>query len=135
MSGQKVPDIPGAEAVSAWFGGWPSFHDAELIQLQLNRSGISQLKVHAWRTSYQPSDVDAQGHFRTDKHAVVTFELAGITDLELRDFSSQNVLAALGVSRDGEIVRVHLSPSYGLGGRIDAREVKVSYLPAELSKG
>lgn len=98
MSDEKIPDIPGADAVSAWFGGWPSFHDAKVVDLHLNRCGISRLRVHAWHTSYNPSEVDAKGHLRTDKHALGTFELAGIADLELFDFSSQNVLAGLDVS-------------------------------------
>ncbi len=72
-----------------------------------------------------------QGHFRTDNHAVVTFETRGITDLELADFSDQNVLFGLDVSRDEGLVRITLSPSFGLGGRIVAREVKVSFSPGK----
>jgi immunity protein 50 of polymorphic toxin system len=135
MSDMQIPDIPGAEVVSSWFGRWPSFHDAEILHLHLNRAGTSRLSIHAWSMSAQPSEVDAQGHLRTDKHAVVTFELKDISDLELFDFSRQNVLASLEVARDGKAVHILLHPSYGLGGRIDAGQVVVSLTPGKPTVG
>ena len=75
------------------------------------------------------------GHLRTDKHAVVTFELKDISDLELFDFSRQNVLASLEVARDGKAVHILLHPSYGLGGRIDAGQVVVSLTPGKPTVG
>ena len=102
------------------------FHDAEVLHLHLNRTGVSQLSVHTWNMT---GDVDAQGFFRTEKHAVVNFELQGISKLELSDFSQQNVLASLDIMLDGEGVHVELCPSYGLGGRLDAGSVTVSVVP------
>jgi immunity protein 50 of polymorphic toxin system len=126
MNDLKVPDIQGATAVSAWFGRWPSFHDAEVLHLHLNRVGASRLSIHAWNIL---PEVEATGHYRTEKHAVVTFELEDISDLELSDFSQQNVLAQLDVVRDSSGVHVRLYPSYGIGGRIDAGNVMVSLAP------
>ena len=128
MNQIQGPDIPGAAAVSTWFGEWPSFHDAEILHLHLNRAGTSQLSVHAWKVS---PEVDAQGQFHREKHAVVTFELKDISDLELFDFSQQNVLASLDVVHDASGFHVLLSPSYGIGGRIDAGHVSVSLTPGE----
>ena len=135
MVDQEVPDIPGADAVSAWFGRWPSFHDAEVLHLHLNRAGVSHLRIHAWNMSSNRSEVDAEGHLRTDKHAIVTFQLTDISDLELFDFSSQNVLAGLEVVQEGSRIRIELSPSYGLGGRIDAGGVTVSFSPGKPASG
>jgi hypothetical protein len=32
-----TPNIPGAESVVKWFGKWPSFHDAEIMTLHIDR--------------------------------------------------------------------------------------------------
>ena len=33
----EAPDIPGAQDVIAWFGAWPTFHDAEVLSISLDR--------------------------------------------------------------------------------------------------
>ena len=33
--------LVGSEEVIAWFGGWPSFHDSEVVSLELHREGWS----------------------------------------------------------------------------------------------
>jgi len=43
-----IPPIAGAEAVVAWFGLWPSFHDAETLSLETNRRATSLIRLHAW---------------------------------------------------------------------------------------
>ena len=58
----------GANKVIEWFGKWPSFHDAEIIELRLVRYGTCRLKIHTWNTK---SEVDEKGFYVTDKHAVV----------------------------------------------------------------
>lgn len=40
--------IAGAEQLFEWFGYWPDFHDAELVELQLSRTDASWLKLHAF---------------------------------------------------------------------------------------
>jgi hypothetical protein len=32
----------------AWFGHAPSFHDAEIVNITLNRRRPSHLKIHYW---------------------------------------------------------------------------------------
>ena len=62
-----VPEIPGADEVVAWFGGWPSFHDAEVLEFLFVRKGTSYLRLHAWVMTDQ---LDARGYYVLDKHAV-----------------------------------------------------------------
>lgn len=50
--------LPGAEKVISWFGEWPSFHDAEVLELHMDRRGQSWVKVHTWGMVNQ---VDATG--------------------------------------------------------------------------
>ncbi|WP_249406579.1 Imm50 family immunity protein [Rhizobium sp. CFBP 13726] len=84
--------LVGGDELLAWFGQPPTFHDAEIVSLSLNRSGVSELKVHGW---IMTDEVDPRGYIVLDKHAVVTFKFTGIMDLQLDGFSSQNVIAGL----------------------------------------
>ena len=52
----ELGTIEGAKNLRDWFGYWPSFHDAEVILLHLNRSDASTLAVHTWEMT---KEVDA----------------------------------------------------------------------------
>ncbi|HEV2617276.1 MAG TPA: hypothetical protein VGU63_11790 [Candidatus Acidoferrales bacterium] len=117
--------LDGYDTVVRWFGAWPSFHDAEIISLHLARRGESALRVYP----YHP-----------DKPACVDFVLDDVSDLELGDFSSQNVIFSLDVEAvidqtKEKAIRLTLGPCYGLAGRIDARRVRVELVPGESSDG
>jgi hypothetical protein len=75
-----------------------------------------------------------------EKPATVDFILREITDIELADFSQQNVIASLtiepAISQNGEnVLRLTLSPCYGLAGRIDAESVQVRVVPGKSPDG
>ena|SRR5712675_522583 len=133
MNHTTPPDAPGADAVVSWFGYWPSFHDAEVLHVHLNRHGISRLSLHTWQMTNRTHEAEGKHDFVTEKHVVVTFELTAISDLELFDFSVQNVLAGLELVRNGDSFRLRLDPSYGIGGRIDAGQVTISITPGRPS--
>src|ERR1700730_7458956 len=105
-----APVIPGADEVVRWFGNWPSFHDAEVLEINLRREGRSSLRLHAFRMT---SKMDATGHFVLDQHAEVTFWLEGLSGLELGDFSNQNVISGLMVESVAAGFKLSLSPCYG----------------------
>jgi hypothetical protein len=71
--------IPGGPELLAWFGRVPSFHDAEIVRVVLNRRAPSTLSIHVWNLTDQ---VDPQGYFILDRHAVVTFELEDVLDVQ-----------------------------------------------------
>jgi Immunity protein 50 len=123
MTRNAIPQIDGAQEVSAFFGGWPSFHDAEALQLALVRDGISKLVVDVATYSDQTNE---KGEYRRERQALVTFDLERIVDLQLEDFSTQNVLSSLTVEKSGGLVAVMLHPSYGIGGKIVCERVRVS---------
>lgn len=129
MSAAIIGGIPGGPELLQWFEGrMPSFHDAEVLGLSLDRaSACAILNVHAFEMT---SEVDDRGYFVCTRHVVVTFKLSRISRIELDGFNHQNALDALEVSRtgDGEI-RVDLDPAYGLGGFIQARELEISITP------
>ena len=126
MPDLTAPPIEGAEQLVEWFGRWPSFHDAEVLELSLHRQGKSWLRVHTWRMT---REVDPTGHFVLDRHAVVTFWFEDVLDLELADFSVQNVIFGLTCEPLEKGFRVSLSPCFGIAGHIDAEHLAVSLEP------
>ena len=107
--------ISGGPELLAWFGQVPSFHDAEIISLDLNRRKPSKLKIHAWNSS---NKIGPDGYGILEKHAIVTFTIDHVFDLQLDGFSHQNVISNLDI--------FHLRPNPG-------RERYYSRSPPELS--
>jgi len=117
--------LTGAEAVRQWFGSWPNFHDAEVISLSLARKGPSVLRVYP----YYPH-----------KPATVEFIFENVTDIELQDFSGQNVIMYLRIEtatdQNGDkVYRLALGPCYGLAGKIDAKSLRVELSPGKSPDG
>jgi hypothetical protein len=114
--------INGAQSLYDWFGYWPSFHDAEILHLHLNRSGSSQMAIHTWHTTPK---TDEKGYYIVEKHVVVDFTLQGISDLELIHFSPQNVISGLEIKKKDDGFMLKLGPCYGLAGTIEALKVSI----------
>lgn len=132
--------IAGGPELLAWFGEVPTFHDAEIISLSLTRQGRSELKIHGW---IMTDKADPDGYIVLDKHAVVTFSLEDVMDLQLDSFSPQNVINALVLGRarergrgayhaipaEPDDIEIELLPCYGLNGFIRAKKVEISFTP------
>jgi hypothetical protein len=123
--------IPGAQQLFEWFGYWPTFHDAEVISLELKRSGESTLAVHAWEMTNR---VDDKGYYEQTKHAVVQFVLEDILELNLNGFSCQNVIARLSLSKTQTGFLLDLAPCYGFSGTIEAERISISLVPGKPPK-
>ena len=132
--------LDGARVVADWFGCVPSFHDASVSKLELG-SGNAQLALRAFRMT---SEVDENGYFVLDRHALVILHLSGVTGVSLSGDASSNVLE-LGIRRveteqagwntvAGPAIgnfEVRWESSYGLEGAIFARDVRFSLVPTE----
>ena len=124
---ERAPDnVPGASELVSWFGYWPSFHDAEVLSIHLNRSGESTIAVH---TRHRTNQVDDRGYFVTTKHVLVTFILEGIQAVQLDDFNHQNVISGLSLEETTAGYRLTLHPCFGAQGTIDAKRVRISIEP------
>src|SRR5947207_3400223 len=121
-----IQSVPGAQRLFDWFGCWPSFHDAEVLSLELNRTGPSRIRVHTFRMT---NEVNPQGFYGTDKHCVVTFLIDEIAAVQLSEFNNQNVLFDLTVSVENGAFMLSLNSSYGLEGNIKAKTIRVEVAP------
>lgn len=126
---ELLKELPGGLDLIAWFDGHvPSFHDAEVVELVLDRTESKcRLKIHGFRTT---PDLDNEGYFVSVKHVVVTLQLTHVTELKLEDYNHQNVIGGLGLARkqNGHIL-LTLEPCYGLWGEIEALSLEISLAP------
>jgi hypothetical protein len=73
--------VVGADRLFHRFGAWPTFRDAEVVRVRLEREGgtgpSAEITIHAWTMR---SDVDDRGYYRTEHYTLVRFVLEGIED-------------------------------------------------------
>jgi len=115
-------EIQGGRELLEWFGFWPSFHDAEILSISLNRSGESRIEIYAFRMTDQ---IDADGYFVLDKDALVTFYLRDISNLKIENFGSQNVICGLDLVKEENGYRLDIDPCNGVGGWIGAKSLRI----------
>jgi hypothetical protein len=120
--------IGNAALVTDIFGCWPSFHDAEILTLTLNRKGpdapVLNLSVHHWELT---PEVDSKGRYVLKNHTLTTFRFSKIDHLKLDGFNHQNVLWELEIVRDPGSGRysVGLPSSFGCEGSFTCDRVLV----------
>jgi hypothetical protein len=123
---EVTDEVPGTPELIAWFGYWPSFHDAEVLDLELHRTGNSRIRIHAFEMTDQ---VNAQGFFVCIKHVIVNFVLEGVTNLHLDFFNGQNVISGLRLKQTVEGYEVILERSHGMEGSITADRIHLELQP------
>src|SRR5258705_6613043 len=89
--------IQGYERLTGIFGAWPSFHDAEVLRLELDRRGNSdQVELMADVYVFEmTSNVTDGGFYELRNGTLVSLRFHGIADLELSGFNGQNALFGL----------------------------------------
>lgn len=112
--------------LEAVFGGWPSFHDAEVLRIHLDRFGPGgptlDVVIHVFEMT---NEVDAKGFYVLKNHTEVTLRFVGISGLKLEGFNHQNVLWDLEVlqiaapASDGQRLQVSMPSSYGMDAEFE----------------
>jgi hypothetical protein len=129
----EAPEVSGAEDVVAWFGYWPSFHDAEVLSISLDRVTGCRVSIHAFEMT---QEVDSGGYYVNTKHAIVTFFMegfprdnSGISGTRIEAFNHQNVLSSASVKRLPEGYELVLEGCYGVDGSIVCERMSVTLEP------
>lgn len=132
--------IEGSEKLTSIFGFWPSFHDAEVIDLQLWRGDataershprfpVLTTKIHVWELT---SQIDARGDYALRHHTLTTLRFHDVLDLEIQGFNQQNAIFGLSItakdhsdhpSRQSFVVQ--FEPSFGIDARFQCFRVEV----------
>jgi Immunity protein 50 len=128
--------IEGAAKLISIFGYWPSFHDAEVLWVRLDRGARNEMDdgptldalIHAFEMT---SEVGPDGFFKLRHHVLVHFRFHGVVELSLEGFNEQNALWDLSIAEvqdrrtEGIDFEVTLSSAYGLSGLFQCRRVEV----------
>ncbi len=104
--------ISHSELVEELFGYWPEFADAKVVELSWRQSSALHLALHY---------IDAE----QSKGATVGLLFQGVTDLQLSELGTENVLDLLAIV-PGQPIVVELVPCFGLGGTFKCSSVEVT---------
>ena len=134
-----LPQSSGADGVVAYFGSWPSFHDAEITKLNLERALVvraddvtlaMEVLVRVFASSYS---AETNYEYPLLKSASLAFLFSGAADIELAGFNHQNVVESISAisdeQTDGRII-VAIDPIFGVGGSFSCSAVTVELLQA-----
>ena len=129
---ELVPPFENSEALVSVFGYWPSFHDAEVIRIVLDRSGDGgptlEAVIHVFEMT---NEVDSRGYFVLRHHTEVTLRFTEVAIARLQWFNHQNVLWSLEVSgldadEGGKRLHIEMPSSYGMEAEFDCKRAIVA---------
>ena len=110
---RNAPDIPdailGHEKVVALFGRWPTFHDAEVLSVELVRDEGRPLTSPVCTVGVCPMGEPGAPQ---DECVVVTLRFYDVHDLRLAAFHHQNSILGLTIASCDVMRKVHLLPSH-----------------------
>lgn len=104
--------ISHAELVESFFGYWPEFSDGRIKLFSFERAGVISLEIF-------------YGDFSNHRAAIVSLRFAGVTDIDLSELCSENIVDVLSVS-PGSPATVTIEACYGLCGTFKCTSVEVT---------
>lgn len=137
MGGETI--FESSEKLTDVFGYWPSFHDAEVHEVLLDRGNIDSdyssyvfpvltTKIHVFEMTNQ---VNSSGHFVLVKHTLVTLRFHDVEECRLDDFNHQNAILGLTVKESGPGLRnspvreVTMEAAFGLDASFKCAKCEV----------
>jgi hypothetical protein len=128
--------IRGAEQLTALFGRWPSFHDAEIVRVELDRDAATDrasgptltLDIYAFEAG---PELAPNGQYVLRNEVLVSFRFLEVYQLALDGFNQQNAVWNLHITdiseRQLERARyeVHVAPSFGVGATFQCFDAEV----------
>ncbi|HYX71270.1 MAG TPA: Imm50 family immunity protein [Nitrososphaera sp.] len=116
-------------------GRWPSFHDAEVLRIVLDRNGARTFTPYLQATIHifeMTSQIDERGGYVLKNHVAVTFRFIEIYELQLEDFNQQNVLQGLSILdvSDRQLERIKFEVSFdgifGVSAKFQCNSISVA---------
>lgn len=132
--------IQGSEKLTNIFGYWPSFHDAEVLELYLWRGYVEPdkdsyifpvltIKVHVWELT---TEVDSNGYLVRRHHTLVTLKFRDVEALKIDGFNHQNAIFGMSIvqcereSNASPYFAVELEQSFGIGSTFKCLGIEVA---------
>jgi len=131
-------DVVTADLLIRVFGEWPSFHDAEIVWVHLDRVGQGgptlAAALHLFRMT---KDVDERGYFAIKDNVLATLRFDNIVLEELKWFNHQNAIDGLvvGAGRERRFA-VEFPSNCGCDAHFECDSIEVvSVEPYEARRG
>jgi hypothetical protein len=125
----NVNEIINSEIVLNHFGYWPSFHDAEILELKfyllVGERPTLDMKIYVFESTDR---LDKEGRFIRDKKCILTFEFQEISNNKFSGFYSQNILGDLDIKEVDYKFRIWLNTDMGIEGKFDCELIIVKSL-------
>jgi hypothetical protein len=102
MDLEVINQIEGVEKLIEVFGRFPSFHDAEILRIILDRKGNGHFKPTleaTVRTCQITNELDENRRYILKNHCLVDFKFSEIAELKLNGFNHQNVINELVIEK------------------------------------
>ncbi len=98
--------IQGSDKLTSIFGYWPSFHDAEVIEIHYSRGDVDPdngqyifpvltAKFHLWEIT---KEVNPEGYFVLQYHTLARLRFYDVDDFKMEGFNYQNAILGLRVT-------------------------------------
>jgi Immunity protein 50 len=130
--------IENADALTSLYGQWPSFHDAKIHRIVLDRDGEGgpslSADIHLFQMTSEllpPRPPEGHRYFVLKNHRLVTLCFNGIELVELVDFNGGNVISVMEVAEidpvenEGRQFHVTVSTSYGCAFELRCSRIAV----------
>jgi hypothetical protein len=131
--------IVGSEKLTTIFGYWPSFHDAEVLELHFWRGDIQTdkgiydfpvltLKIQVWELT---NKVDPQGFLVLQHHTLTTLKFYDVDDFQMQGFNHQNAMMRLLLSSEqrsegpSPYFAVEVEPAFGMAASFKCLRMEV----------
>ena len=130
--------VEGSERLTSIFGGWPSFHDAEVIEFHLWRGDVEPTaaryifpvlttKIHLWELT---SEIDASGHYVLRHHTLATLRFHDVDSLRMEGFNHQNAIFSLSITREEPedaqpYLSVEFEPAFGIAAAFRCYRIEI----------
>ena len=138
MAGIEL-SIAGSAKLTSIFGYWPSFHDAEVLELHFSRGDVRpseakyefpilSLKIHLWALT---KEVDSKGYFVLRNHTLTTLKFTDVGEFEMEGFNHQNAIFGLGIEQKTRdegptpYFAVDFEPSFGIGATFTCLRIEI----------
>ncbi len=120
--------IANSQLLTGIFGTWPSFHDAEVVRLCLDRDGAAgallEADIHLFEMT---SEVTPDGFYRHRHDTMATLRFAGVDELSVVGFNHQNVLSELSLAENPSHTgwEVSFDASFGVAIQFSCESISV----------
>jgi hypothetical protein len=131
--------ISGSEKLTSIFGYWPSFHDAEIIDVHFWRGDVNPEKekylfpvltvtFHLWELT---NETDAKGFLVLRHHTRSILRFHSVTDFAMQGFNHQNAIFGLAIQQEERpgilvpVFSVEFEPASGMEARFTCLQIEV----------